>query len=98
VLKRLKQAWKRDRLGVLGVSSAVATFVLWAWPVLRDCEPTVYDIAESMGIKASHPGSCIQLFNGDFGWATDSYFSIDRLPAIGAFLALTIILLLLRRR
>jgi hypothetical protein len=33
MLKRLKQAWKRDRLGVLGVGSAVLAFFVWAAPV-----------------------------------------------------------------
>jgi hypothetical protein len=42
MLKRFKQAWKRDRLGVLGVSSAVAAFVLWAAPVKFVCFVT-YD-------------------------------------------------------
>ena len=30
--KMLKQVWGRDRLGVLGVGSALIAFVLWAFP------------------------------------------------------------------
>ena len=33
MLKRLQQAWKRDRLGVLGVGSAVLSFLVLALPV-----------------------------------------------------------------
>ena len=32
LLEKLKQAWKRDPLAVLGVGSAVLAFLLWAWP------------------------------------------------------------------
>jgi len=63
-VKLLKQAWGRDRLGVLGVGSAVVAFALWAFPY----------------------GSYLQMF------------SMARLPAVAAFLALAFILLLLRRR
>lgn len=71
MVKRLKQAWKRDRLGVLGVGSAVVAFVLWAWRVpVNEARYKDYWI----------------------------WFSGDRLPAVGAFLALAVILLLLRRR
>lgn len=69
MLKRLKQAWKQDRLGVLGVGSAVVAFVLWALPHQvseRCCRPEL--------------------------------FTLERLPAIVAFLVLAVILLLLRRR
>lgn len=31
-LSPLSSLWKRDRLGVLGVVSAVVAFLLWAWP------------------------------------------------------------------
>jgi hypothetical protein len=33
MLKRFKQAWKRDRLGVLAIGSAVVAFLMWALPV-----------------------------------------------------------------
>jgi hypothetical protein len=68
-VKLLKQAWGRDRLGVLGVGSAVIAFVLWAFPY-----------------GSFTYGSYLQMF------------SMTRLPAIAAFLALAFILLLLRRR
>ena len=41
MLNRLKQAWKRDRLGVLGIGAAVVALVLWSWPLFgqyrEDC-------------------------------------------------------------
>jgi hypothetical protein len=32
MFEKLKQAWERDRLAVLGVGSAALAFLLWAWP------------------------------------------------------------------
>jgi len=32
MLKRFKQAWKRDLLGVLGVGAAVVAFLFWSLP------------------------------------------------------------------
>jgi hypothetical protein len=74
MLKRFKQAWKRDRLGVLGVSSAVVAFALWAFP---------FDYC------GAGSGICT---------ATQVFFTTERLPAIAALLALSFVLLLLRRR
>ena len=101
MLKRLKQAWKRDRLGVLGIASAVVAFLFWAWPVLGSCKPLMNNTAIDWGYidgTALIPGSCYALFNEEFGWATDNYFTLDRLPFAAAFLALAFVLLLLRRR
>ncbi len=87
-MKRLKQAWKRDQLGVLGVGSAVAAFVFWGFPVGYYC-------------TFSSASGCIKdgllyISNGEGGG--NAYFTPERLPVIGAFLALAVILLLLRRR
>ena len=97
-MSRIKQAWKRDRLGVLGVGSAVLAFGLWAFPSygrhwclrgtdLRECafRPYGWD----------HPAYVFKAEPDFFAW-----FTLDeaRLPFIGALLALTVILLLLRRR
>ena len=35
MFEKLKQAWKRDPLAVLGVGSVAVAFLLWALP--RDC-------------------------------------------------------------
>ena len=43
MLKRLQQAWKRDRLGVLGVGSAVVALLLWALPPLT---PSVVGVGQ----------------------------------------------------
>jgi hypothetical protein len=91
MLKRLQQAWKRDRLGVLGVGSAVVAFVLWAFPVRYLVFSTVgYTTVIEKPFWESLPSSAPMT---SVHWFTD-----DRLPAIGAFLALSFILLLLRRR
>jgi hypothetical protein len=91
MLKRLKQAWKRDRFGVLGVGSAIVAFVLWAFPVRylvisTAGNTTVIEQPFWQSLPSSAPMTSVR-------WFTD-----DRLPAIGAFLALSFILLLLRRR
>jgi hypothetical protein len=38
MLKRLKHAWERDRLGVLGVGLGVVAFALWVDPQITYCE------------------------------------------------------------
>jgi hypothetical protein len=74
MFEKLKQAWKRDRLAVLGVGSAVVAFLLWAIPAQnRNGGSNIID---------------------EQAWA----FSDARLEAVAAFLALSFILLLLRRR
>jgi hypothetical protein len=91
MLKRLKQAWKRDRLGVLGVGSAAVAFVLWAFPVrfldvgTNFIEKPFWEPLPS-GLLGDAPRTSVH-------WFTD-----DRLPSIAAFLALAFVLLLLRRR
>jgi hypothetical protein len=106
MLKRLKQAWKRDRLGVLGVVSAVIALAVWGFPVRYVCY---------IGLSWTKSFGCEQWpyfeknlwFAGR--WWTENildinmkyevrWFTTERLPAIGAFLALAVILLLLRRR
>jgi hypothetical protein len=128
MLKRFKQAWKRDRLGVLGVGSAALTLALFSLPQLfsgrgywfpvhfgtyeyiiedlygrvdtiqvtivgllfpiisfHQCKPGASSLdCDSEGIRVT-----------SYDWFTQWEF---RLPAIGAFLALAVILLLLRRR
>ena len=88
MLKRLEQEWKRDRLGVLGVGSALVAFALWALPVGYYCTYT-----STTGCVA---GALVYIRVGE--GEGDAFFTPERLPAIGAFLALAVILLLLRRR
>jgi hypothetical protein len=89
MLKRLKQAWKRDRLGVLGVGSAVAAFTAWAFPKW-ECARFDYIIyAPPWADLSDRPCRAHRFFDA---------FSDERLPIAGAFLALAVILLLLRRR
>ena len=87
MLKRLQQAYKRDRLGVLGVGSAVGAFVLWAFPAFY---------AQNFG--CGYGGSAlIQVNLGQCG-INFVMFSDARLPLIPGFFGAAIILLLLRRR
>ena len=114
MLKRLKQAWKRDRLGVLGIGSAIVAFALWALPVKFECWTTydadpgfVYRSAcSAWASEEAHwlsDGSHLsEYFDPD--WWFDNYlgyvgwFTTERLAAVGFLFALAVILLLLRRR
>lgn len=107
MLKRLNQAWKRDRLGVLGVGSALVAAAVWGFPVRYLCD---------IGLSWSQSFGCVQwpyfekmLWFAGFWWSENildvryvkyeiSWFTTERLPAIAAFLVLAVILLLLRRR
>ena len=74
MVEKLKQAWKRDPLAVLGVGSAAVAFLLWAIPVPR----------------------CFQPGNVATCSSYERFFSPERLPAVAAFLVLSIILLIAR--
>ncbi len=89
-MKRFKQAWKRDPLGVLGVGSAVLAFALWAFPKW-ECDSVEY--IYNAGQPGWHPGQVRCTAQRFF-----DAFSDERLPIAGAFLALAVIMLLLRRR
>jgi hypothetical protein len=93
-MKRLKQAWKRDQLGVLGVGAAVGAFVLWAFPkkCIYGIFPCVeFDFWEDLPTYSSFYSE----ESPNFSWY---WFTDVRLPAIAAVLALSFVLLLLRRR
>jgi hypothetical protein len=111
VLERLKQAWKRDRLGVLGVSSAVVAFGLWAWPSLfylgsgfcytYETTPTMLGFTKcsQLGIgEVNNPTLWLNGYFDDYVLHLDRWFQADRMPAASAFVVLAVILLLLRRR
>jgi hypothetical protein len=51
VLKQLKQAWKRDRLGVLGVGSAVAAALMIVLPA------EIFVMGDQIGETPSFNGS-----------------------------------------
>ena len=107
-MKRLKQAWKRDRLGVLGVGSAVLALITFALP-RQGLTYGFYNFCEGQ----NNFYSVLRVFVFDFHWGVNCSsgdffwwgFGEDwlnswegRLPIIGAFIALALILLLLRRR
>ena len=111
MLKRLTQAWRRDRLGVIGVGSAVTAFVLWAWPLVfvlgsafcytYPTTPTMLGFTQCQvdGYgQVNRPTLWLDGYFNDTVLHLDGWFQADRLPAAGAFLALAFILLLLRRR
>ena len=98
MLKRLKQVWKRDQLGVLGVGSAILAFVLWAFPVRGFVNYNLVQTQVLPSFIQSHGYfediSGLEMFED----VRLFWFTSERQEAAGAFLALTVILLLLRRR
>lgn len=121
MLKRLKRAWKRDRLGVLGVGSAVVAFVMLIAPPVTLLEhsgwwPFSVSVSDFMNPKCEpYPTTGLSLgvlfAQVTVWWCVGGTHSVafvealgwgvwwdERLPAIAAFLALAVILLLLRRR
>ena len=86
MLNQLKQAWKRDRLGVLGVGSAISALLLWALPI--NCDPYFGDCRLDI-----HPPWV-------YGWflVSDEYNLYSEVQWIAVLFALAIVLLLLRRR
>lgn len=90
MLKRLKQTWKRDRLGVLGLSAAAAAVLLIVLPA------EIYQSGEQVGETISVYGGTIPLYapgNSYLEW-----FSTERLPAAAVFGFVSLTLLILRRR
>ena len=86
-MKRLKQAWKRDRLGVLGVGSAVVAFALWFAPGIVGCFAGVQSVFRFV-LPEGRLGGCVALVA----------FVPYNLPAAATCLALAVILLRLGRR
>ena len=91
VLKQLKQAWKRDRLGVLGVGSAVAAALMIVLPA------EIYVTGDQIGETPSFNGSVSFPIYGP-GYSYLEWFSTERLPEAAVFGFVSVILLLLRRR
>ena len=97
VLKRLKQVWKADRLGVLGVGSAIVALMFWASPVQVHCS----GVDGSGLMNEFRDGPCVGLVWMDYNTPLipgNALFTGERLPIAAAFLALAFVLLLLRRR
>lgn len=82
----MKQAWKRDRLGVLGIGSVFAAFLLWALPI--DCGYW------GCGVSVEPPW----VGSGSWFRIGDDYGLYDEVQWIIALLALASALLLFRRR
>ncbi len=109
MLKRLKQAWKLDRLGVFGAVSAALALVTFALP-RQGLTYGFYTFCEGQ----NNFYSVLRVFVFDFHWGVNCKGSGDffwwgfgegwlnswesRLPLISTFIALAFILLLLRRR
>ena len=87
----LKQAWKRDRLGVLGVGSAVAAALMIVLPA------EIYVMGDQIGETPSFNGSVSFPIYGP-GYSYLEWFSTERLPEAAVFGFVSVILLLLRRR
>lgn len=85
MLKRLKQAWKQDRLGVLAVSAACFGFILWALPV-------VYVACE----QSTRIGDGTLTFV--IGCLNAQFFNSWNFPSLWVGLGVGGFLLLLRRR
>jgi hypothetical protein len=86
--ERMKRSWRRDRLGVMGVGSALLAFALWAFPVEYYCT--------SLSPTGCVAGALVYIRDGQ--GSGDAFFTPERLPAIAAFVVLGAFLLLLRRR
>lgn len=88
-LESIKRAWENDRLGVLGIVSAFTAFTLWALPV------------GYAGCNHFSPNNCVRgglLYIRDEQDGGQAFFTPERIESVGAFLVLSVILLLLRRR
>ena len=94
-MKRLKQAWTRHRLGVLGVGSALVAFVLWAVPLsLAGVGLQLSTVACVGGYEQVGSLSLVlvRIYFGcgpsEFAWASYGWFQTDRIPAALCFLAI----------
>ena len=93
-MDRLRELWKRDQLGVLGVASVIVAFLTWAFPVRGMLNygllqtRVLPDYIQSFGYFEN-----IVIWELQFFW-----FTSERQEVVVAFLALAFVLLLLRRR
>jgi hypothetical protein len=87
MLKRLNQAWKQDRLGVLGVGVVLAGFVVFVSPIVWiRCDD--YPFYFSIGLPIRINLGCVNL----------QAFNLWNFPAFATSLVIGCFLLLLRRR
>ncbi len=104
LFKKLKHAWARDRLAALGVGSAVVAFLLWAAPLypglgVRTLWCGYGESASTIDLLVLYLKSqCPEISGPWLVLVSREWFSTERLPAVAAFFALAVILLLLRRR
>jgi hypothetical protein len=98
MVEKLKQVWKRDRLGVLGVGSAVAALLFWAFPVRGIFNPNLVQ-TQVLPSYISTYGYFDDISGLEMFYRVSlHWFTFERQEAVAAFLVLSFILLLLRRR
>ncbi len=92
MLTRLKQAWKRDRLGVLGVGSAVVAILLIILPaeVVWSNERWQWVIPLGGGEQYLSPEYTSGVYS--------AWFTFERAPFSAILGLIAVLLLLLRRR
>lgn len=91
MIKLLGQIWKRDRLGVLGLGSAIVAVLMIVLPA------EIYVSGPQIGETPSFNGSVSFPIYGP-GYSYSEWFSTERLPTAAVFGFVSVILLLLRRR
>lgn len=90
MLYLIMKAWKRDRLGVIGASSAAAAVLLIVLPA------EIYQSGAQIGEIMSVHGGSIPIYSPGSSYL--EWFSTERLPAAAVFGFVSVLLLLLRRR
>ncbi len=95
MFEKLKQAWKRDPLAVLGVGSAVVAFLLWAMPSPSfGISFSQYRCDNGMSGGSAYSLVVVQVISGclddryDRVIGAEGWFTLERLPAIVSSLAL----------
>ena len=104
MLNRLKQAWKRDRLGVLGIGLVLAALLVFAAPVRHTTFrlPTEPTELSSYGTSYFHDEPCTRDPGEWKCWDNLVFFSTssehNHLLPVAALICAGFFVLLLRRR
>lgn len=100
MLDKLKQAWKRERLAVLGVGAAALAFLLWATPSPSfGISLSQYSCENGASGGSAYSLIVVQVISGcldnryDKVIGAEGWFTLERLPAIVSSLALGALLL-----
>jgi hypothetical protein len=95
MVKKLKQAWKRDPIAVLGVCAAALAFLLWAMPSPSfGISLSQYRCENGASGGSAYSLIAVQVISGcldnryDQIIGAEGWFTLERLPAIVSFLAL----------